>query len=79
MWPGCGSDVFSDVARMWLGRVFGCDRKSLAEVKGKRFPARPPDYSSNLCPPKTFAIGLFRGGFWALFLRFSYTKARNTW
>ena len=25
---------------MWLGRVFGCDRKSLAEVKGKRLPAR---------------------------------------
>ena len=29
----CGSDA----ARTWLGRVFGCGRKSLAEVKGKRF------------------------------------------
>ena len=50
---GCGSDVVrmwlghgSDVAWMWLGcgsdvvgRVFGCGRQSLAEVKGKRFPA----------------------------------------
>ena len=35
MWLGCGSDV----ARTWLRRVFGCGRKRLAEVKGKRFPA----------------------------------------
>ena len=35
MWLGCGSDI----ARMSLGRVFGCGRKSLAEVKGKGFPA----------------------------------------
>ena len=34
-WLGCGSDV----PRMSLGRVFGCGRKSLAEVKGKRLPA----------------------------------------
>ena len=43
---GCGSDVVrtwfgrgSDVVRMWFGRVFGSGADSLAEVKGKWFPA----------------------------------------
>ena len=36
---------------------------------------RPPDCSSNLCPPKTFAIWLFKGGvFWAFFLLFFLQK-----
>ena len=46
MWLGCGSDVARtwlgcglDVARVSLGRVSRCGSKSLAEVKGKRFPA----------------------------------------
>ena len=49
MWFGTGSDV----ARMWLGRVFGCGRKSLAGVKGKRFPAGEPAFVS----PKIAAVG----------------------
>ena len=43
---GCGSGVVrmwfrrgSEVARRWLGRVFGSGADSLAEVKGKWFPA----------------------------------------
>ena len=36
MWFGCGSGV----GRMWFGRVFGSGADSLAEVKGKWFPAR---------------------------------------
>ena len=35
---------------------------------------RPPDYSSNLCPPQTFAIWLFGGCLGASFLLFSYIK-----
>ena len=45
-WFGCGSDVVrmwfgrgSDVVRTWFGRVFGSGADSLAEVKGKWFPA----------------------------------------
>ena len=34
-WFGC----VSDVVRRWLGCVFGPDADSLAEVKGKWFPA----------------------------------------
>ena len=34
-WFGCGSDV----VRMWFGCVFGSGADSLAEVKGKWFPA----------------------------------------
>ena len=47
-WFGCGSDVVrtwfgcgSDVVRTWFGRVFGSGADSLAEVKGKWFPAIP--------------------------------------
>ena len=40
---------------------------------------RPPDYSSNLCPLKTFAIWLFKGVFWASKYKKSYRKeAQNT-
>ena len=46
MWFGRGSDVVwtwlghgSDVGRRWLGRVFRSGADSLAEVKGKWFPA----------------------------------------
>ena len=35
MWFGCGSGV----GRMWFGRVFGSGADSLAEVKGRWFPA----------------------------------------
>ena len=47
MWFGRGSAVAqtwfgrgSDVGRMWFGRVSGSGADSLAEVKGKWFPAR---------------------------------------
>ena len=50
MWLACGADVLgygSDVAQMWLGyssdvarTCFGGDRKSPAEIKGKRFFSR---------------------------------------
>ena len=46
MWFGRGSDVVqmcfrcgSGVGRMWFGRVFGSGADSLAEAKGKWFPA----------------------------------------
>ena len=42
-----GQTPDSDVAQMWLGRVFGYGRKSLAEVKGKRFPAVTADWSAH--------------------------------
>ena len=35
-WFGCGLDV----VRTWFGRVFGSGADSLAEVKGKWFPAK---------------------------------------
>ena len=38
---------------------------------------RPPDYSSNLCPPETFAIWPFVGCFGPLSCCFSYTKGPN--
>ena len=64
--------------RFWLflGSVRGFLRRIPAKSReefGKYFPEsrnalittirRPPDYSSNLCPPKLFAIWLFRGCF----------------
>ena len=48
MWFGCGSDVFSDVVRMWLRHVFGSGADSLAEVKGKWFPAGSLKMIANL-------------------------------
>ena len=40
---------------------------------------RPPDYSSDLCPPKLWSIWLFQGVFWACFLSFSCIKGpQNT-
>ena len=36
---------------------------ALQYCTGSNFLRRPPDYSSNLCPPKTFAIRLFRACF----------------
>ena len=49
MWFGRGSDVVrtwfgrgSDVGRRWLGRVFGSGTDTLAEAKGKWFPAVHP-------------------------------------
>ena len=40
---------------------------------------RPPDYSSNLCPPKTFAIYAFLGGVFELpSCCFLLEKAQNT-
>ena len=35
---------------------------------------KPTDYSSNLCPPKTFAIWFFGGCFWVPFLLFFLYK-----
>ena len=41
---GCGSDV----GWMWLGRVFGSDVDSLAEVKGTWFPVFNYTYTYTL-------------------------------
>ena len=39
---------------------------------------RPPDYSSNLCPPKTFAIWLLRRALGLLYKKNNRKEAQNT-
>ena len=51
-------------------------RKKIPLLKGPSLMRRPPEYSSNLCPPKTFAIWLW-GVFWASFLLFFLIYKRS--
>ena len=58
-------------AQFWIARFSIQSRRISATTRG------PPDYSSNLCPPRTFAIWLLGGCFGPPSCCFSYIKGPN--
>ena len=64
-------------ARIFLTQL-RLENSHLTKTAQKIAIGRPPDCSSNLCPPKTFATHMiFWGVFWAFYTRNNRKKAQN--